>query len=108
MLWTILGTLGIVVAVVALGVAVDRRFPLLPRPRVRRRLEAPAPAPGTTPATAVPAGARHDRLGPPRCCGAGMAAAGEEPIVYDGRALLIVRLRCPRCGATRSLYIDPA
>ncbi|HVK75582.1 MAG TPA: hypothetical protein VM734_19765 [Kofleriaceae bacterium] len=115
MVWIVLGTIGIVLAMVGLGVLIDRKWALLPRADELRRIEPPRPPapppppPGETPATAVRADARARRrlLAQQRCCGVAMAEVGDEPLIFDRRRIAVVRLRCATCRATRSLYIEP-
>ena len=106
MIWVVLGTLGIVAVVIAAGVALDRRFGLLPRPRELREasrpgLKAPAFAPGEAPETALDAA-------PPtvRCpgCGGRARPLDDSRATLGDRALVVRRYRCDRCGAVATIY----
>jgi hypothetical protein len=35
-----------------------------------------------------------------------MEREGEDDVRYDRRTLRVVRLRCPTCAATRSMYFE--
>jgi len=106
MLWTVLGTLGIVAVVVAAGLLVDRRFGILPRPRELREADRPRPllpphAPGEAPETALD--------GPPRAlrcrqCRRTTRLDDESRATYGDRELVIRRYRCPRCDAITTIY----
>jgi hypothetical protein len=37
-----------------------------------------------------------------------MAAGDEEHVHYGGGELLVVQLRCEKCGARRALYVSEA
>jgi hypothetical protein len=109
MIWVVLATLGIVGAVIAAGVIIDRRFGLLPRPRALREagkpgLKLPPHAPGEAPATALAA--------PPptvRCRSCDRPAQPDDGstdsrATLDDRELVIRRYRCGRCGAITTIY----
>lgn len=116
---TLLGSLVVIAAVVALGAWLDRRgggLPFLPRPealreRARRRLPVGDHAPGAAPATAMPV----DPDGVPalvasqRCdgCRAALRLDGEDEVRFDGRTLRALRLRCSACDRRRGLYVAP-
>jgi hypothetical protein len=111
----IVGTLLVIAVVVALGVAADRKFHILPR---REQLKAAGGPPRTTAPPAFQAGeAPISALAPnpsalarlrvpPRCGidGDAMVADQDDHVRYGGRELLVLRFRCARCGATRSIY----
>jgi hypothetical protein len=103
MIWTILGTLGVIAAVIVTGVIVDRKLGLLPRPRAL--LEAPRRppphAPGEAPETALDAAPRDVRC---RGCGLRTWPEGESRATYDGRELVIRRYGCTRCTAITTIY----
>ncbi|HSR99493.1 MAG TPA: hypothetical protein VLM79_20715 [Kofleriaceae bacterium] len=111
-IWVVLGTIGIVAVVIAVGVALDRRFGLLPRPRelrqwrelreaARPRLEVPAYAPGEAPETAL-----EDPPATVRCRGCGRAARplDDSRATLGDRELVVRRYRCERCGAITTMY----
>jgi hypothetical protein len=114
-MWVVLGTVAIVIAMVGLGLALDRWVGVLPRAEELAALDRPAPAPalpaaGETAGAAIRAttSARARVLGRQRCCDVTMTAGPEDPIVLGGRKLVVIRLTCPVCGAHRPLYFEPA
>jgi hypothetical protein len=109
----VVGTLVIVAIVVVLGVLADRRFGILPRgDRLRPeppRKPALAFQAGEAPATALaPNAAALARLRAvtPRCGadGAAMTPSPDDTVRYNDRELLVLRFRCPQCGAARAIY----
>ncbi|HVK84883.1 MAG TPA: hypothetical protein VM513_12280 [Kofleriaceae bacterium] len=114
-MWTIVGTIVVVIATIVLGVLADRKWKLLPSPEGLREAakpkQLPAHGPGEAPATALPlAPEERTRLAAKqRCprCRATMALAGDESVTYEGRELRVLAFRCTRCDGTRSLYIAP-
>lgn len=121
MLPAVLGTLAIVAATAALGWLVARRTRLPPRldeeaQRAERAERAAPPPPrveaGATAATAIRASAEQLarlRAGQ-RCaaCRAPMSAEPDDAAQYDGGVLVLLRWRCPRCAARRTLYVRAA
>jgi hypothetical protein len=106
-----LGTMAVVAAVIALGVVIDRRFSLLPRPGELRALDAPPPdPPGSTPAAAlrVPAPRLSRVLSGQRCtsCKRRVTAGDGSPIRLGDHALAVYKLTCPACATSRALYVD--
>lgn len=109
MIWTVLGTLGIVAAVVAAGVLLDRRFSLLPRPRElleagKPGMKLPPHAPGEAPETAL---ATAPGKVPCRACRRDAlpnGEGGEDRVTYGDRGLVVRRYRCPRCAAITAVY----
>jgi hypothetical protein len=106
MIWVVLGTLAIVAAAIAAGVALDRRFGLLPRPRELREaarpgLKLPAHAPGEAPETALdaPPTALHCRT-----CGRAAHPLDDSRATLGDRELVVRRYRCERCGAITTIY----
>lgn len=105
-LWTVLGTLGIVAAAIAIGVLADRRFGLLPRPRElleagRPGLKLPPHAPGEAPETALDAPPRTVRC---HACRRRALPDGDSRATYGDRALVVRRYRCPCCAAITTIY----
>lgn len=111
MIWTVLGTIGVVLATVIAGILADRRWGIVPR---KERLSpAPRPAlpahePGEAPATAL-------RLTPDqlellrrsrRCCGQFMESLPDAEVAFGGGVIAILHFRCARCAATRSIYVQ--
>lgn len=114
-MWTVVGTIVVVLATVVLGVLADRKWGLLPDPKRLQEAQKPKPlppphAPGEAPATALEltAGDRERLIARTKCtaCKATMTLTGEDTIRYDQRDLRVLRFTCPRCGATRSLYVS--
>ena len=106
MIGVVLGTLAIVAVVIAAGVALDRRFGLLPRPRelrdaARPRLQLPAHAPGETPETALDKPPATVRC---RSCRRAAEPLDDSRAMLGDRALLVRRYRCERCGAITTIY----
>jgi len=105
-IWTVLGTLGIVAAVIAAGMLADRKFGLLPRPRAllpagRPGHKLPPHAPGEAPETALAALPPTVRC---RACRAQAVPEGDSRVTYGDRELAVRRFRCPRCAATTAIY----
>jgi|SRR5688572_2401837 hypothetical protein len=114
----ILGTIGIVIAVVAIGMLIDRRWGILPRPgelaaagdaKAKAKTAAAPEPPGT--AAAAPMRLTPKKLAAAltaqRCagCGARVDAGPGEPIRYADAELQLFRLTCAQCGAARGLYV---
>lgn len=113
-MWVVLGTIAIVIAMVALGLVLDRWIGLLPRPEelaVGAAPPAPAlPAAGETAAVAIraSAAARARVLARQRCCQVTMTAGVEQAVVLAGKPLVVVRLTCAVCSRHRPLYFEAA
>ena len=114
----ILGTVGIVGAVVAIGVVIDRRWPLLPRQdafaainatHATRARQPPSP-PGTVASAALRATGPHlaHALGAQRCatCTGRLDAGPSAPVRYGERELQLFRLTCGTCHTGRGLYVE--
>jgi hypothetical protein len=103
----LLGTVGIVIATVAVGLAIDRwvtrvvpRGADLARPRDEH-------APGAAASTAISCTSwrRRRLIERQRCdCGARLVPGADDRARLGDRDLLVTRLRCPSCGGGRSLY----
>ena len=113
MILTIVATIAIVAVAIALGVVLDRKLGILPKPAQLaepRRLPAPTHAAGDAPAAAIRAHAGQlERLrATQRCraCRAPLPPAADEVIRYDDRRLIVLHFACPACAATRALYVD--
>jgi hypothetical protein len=110
-MWTVIGTILIVAASIGTGVVVDRKWSVLPRkgqlagPPAPKQLDAP----GAAPASAIAAGPGEIELlrrGQKCSCRTAMdVAADGDRVTYEGHELRVLRFACPRCGATRSLYV---
>ena len=109
---TIIWTIAIVLGTIAIGVLVTRKRPMLPAPEelAAPPKKRPAYAAGEAPATAIRAGvAQLARLRTSqRCseCRTVMTPGEEEHVRYGGGELLVVQLRCDKCGARRALYVN--
>jgi hypothetical protein len=109
----ILGTIGIVAAMIGLGVLIDRKWSILPRPGELAKIDPKAPPPdppGTAPGAALRLTekklerARESQ----RCaaCKARLTAGPGETIRFGDRQLQVFRMTCENCGATRALYVE--
>lgn len=115
MLVAILGTLAIVGVFVGVGLWVDRRVSLIPRAEKLDEAARPKQLGGDHEAGTAPQSAlrsdpvqRQRVIERQRCsCKSPMTVDGEDEVRYDARTLRVVKLRCPRCGGTRSLYFEP-
>jgi hypothetical protein len=105
MIWTVLGALGVIAAVIGAGIRVDRKLGLLPRPAALRESRAPRlppHAPGESPETALAAAPRDVRC---RACRRRTRLDGEDRATFDGRELVIQRYRCLRCATVTTRYL---
>ena len=116
-MWIVIGTIAIVLTTIGLGVAIDRRWGVIPRKAKlleaqRPGLALPPHAPGEAPATAIHAGpAELEQLRRrQRCpaCRAAMAGRPDDRVIYDGRELLVLHFACPRCATPKSVYVATA
>lgn len=112
---TIIGTILIVLAVVALGTFATRKRGLLLTPadlKEQQKPKKPTHAAGEAPATAIRAsGEQLARLkSTQRCreCRAVMTAGPDDHVRYGDGELLVIELRCGSCGAKRALYVNEA
>lgn len=113
-MWTVVGTIGIVLATVVLGVLADRKWGIVPSAARLRAAGAPKPLPGHAPGEA-PATALHmtpaelaGRKGFQHCraCNARMTPPEQSRVLFDGRELHVLAFHCKRCGDTRSVYVE--
>ena len=114
MIATVLGTIAIVACTIAIGIVVDRKLGLLPRPDKRRapakRLPLTHDA-GEAPAVAIRA--TPEQLAtlcesqPCTRCGSMVVGAQDDGVQFNGHRLIVLGFDCPQCRARRSLYIDP-
>ena len=108
---TVIGTIAIVAATVAIGVFLTRRTRLVPQPEELSAppRRAPRVEPGLTAATAIRAtAAQLDRLRTAQRCTACRTTLSSEPddtARFDGGELTLLRFRCATCGAKRTLYV---
>lgn len=111
MIWTVLGTIGVVIATVIAGLAADRKWGLVPRKErlaPAQRAAPPAHAEGEAPATAIPVTpaeitALRSRQ---RCCRAVMDSLADDEIAFGGGMLGILHFRCAGCSSTTSVYVQ--
>ena len=115
MIWTVIGSIGIVLATIIAGVLVDRRWSLLPRKEqlqlaAGQRPLLPGHGAGEAPATAITASIgeiellRRRQLCPR--CKVGLDSAADDSVTYDGHPLRVLRFTCPRCAGLRSVYVQ--
>jgi hypothetical protein len=109
----VLGTLGVVAAVVVIGMLIDRKVSLLPRPEELREMDAPKPPPeppGTVASAPLRLTARRlaKALVAQRCvtCRTRLDAGPGVPIRFSGKELQLFRLTCAKCGTGRGLYVE--
>lgn len=115
MLGAIIGTIAIVLVTIAIGLFLDRKASILPRP------EELAPQPkrpathglGEAPATALRASETqlvNLRKGQ-RCpgCRSEMTYAADldDRVRYNERDMLVLHFTCPRCATKKVLYVEP-
>jgi len=111
MLLAILGTAGVVIAFVAVGLWVDRRVSILPRPEeLAAAAEAPKKkeqhAPGAAAETAIRADEHQiARLARRRHCGARMARDPDDLVRFGDATLTVLRFHCAACGARDRVYL---
>ncbi|MBA3392408.1 MAG: hypothetical protein H0T89_07175 [Deltaproteobacteria bacterium] len=118
MIWTIVGTIAIVLGAIGIGVVVDRKWHILPRkdrlqaasrPRLAAAVKAAIHAAGEAPGTARAARASElPTLRARRCatCHAPTEPQPDDHVMYDGRELLVLHDRCTRCDHVRATYVD--
>ncbi len=114
MIWTVLGTLGIVAASIIAGMWADRRWTLLPgkehyqlargeQPRL------PGHVAGGEPATAIAASIgdieRLRRIQKCPRCKVALDSAADDTATFEGDVLRILRFTCPRCHGMRSVHV---
>jgi hypothetical protein len=113
-MWTVVGTIAVVLVTIVLGMLADRRWGLIPSGKQLQEASKPRPlppphAPGEAPATALELTPieRAKLVDRQRCavCKVKVSLAGDEPITYDGRVLRVLAFSCPGCGHRHSLYL---
>ena len=114
MIWTVLGTIGVVLATILAGMWVDRRIPLLPRKEDLQLASGQQPllpgfGAGEAPATAIEAsiGEMERIRRKQKCprCKVALDSAADDAADYEGTPLKILRFTCPRCHGLRSVYV---
>jgi hypothetical protein len=112
MVGAIIGTIAIVLLVIVVGLLVDRKVPVLPKPEVPEPKTLPAThLAGEAPATALRVGGPQlDKVrSSQRCpsCRAAMHPGPEDTVRYDEADLVVLHFTCPSCDARRTLYVAP-
>ena len=117
MIWTVLGTLGIVFTTIIAGMWADRRWTLIPRSEdlqlaAGKPLLLPGHVEGAAPETAVSASIgeieRIRRTQKCPRCKIALDSAADDSVTYEATELRVLRFTCPRCHGLRSVYIQPA
>lgn len=116
MIGTIVGTIAIVLITVAVGLLIDRKHSILPKPSDIVAEHAVAPkiathAAGEAPATAIRVrGGQLAKLRIQRCtaCRAAMTTGDDDTVRYNDRKLLVLHFACTQCATKRSLYVEPS
>jgi hypothetical protein len=110
----VIGTIAIVAGAITIGLVLDRKLGILPRPE--KLLEQPKPKQityGAGEAAAVAIRAGTAQIGKVResqrctACRAPMTTAGEDAVQYNHRRLIVLTFQCSSCSAKRALYVDP-
>jgi hypothetical protein len=114
MIGTILGTIAIVLITVAVGLLIDRKHSILPKPSEIAAEPKPEPkvathAAGEAPATAIRArDSQVVKLREQRCvtCRAVMTNLDDDTVRYNERELLVLHFSCTKCATKRSLFVE--
>lgn len=113
----VLGTVALVIVIVAIGMLIDRRFGILPAPKdfqddtaeASERKKLATHGAGEAPATALQVReAQIARLRTSqRCstCRAAMTGEADDTVRYDETDLLVLHFTCPICASKRALYL---
>lgn len=114
-LGTILGTIAIVFITVLVGILIDRKHSILPKPTelAPREREKPSTVHGAgeAPATAIRArGGQLAKLRIQRCatCRAEMTNEPDDRVRYNEKELLVLQFSCPACTTKCTLYVEPS
>jgi hypothetical protein len=115
MIGTIIGTIAIVLITVAVGLLIDRKHAILPKPTEimadKPEHKPPTHAAGEAPATAIRARPPQlAKLRSQRCtvCRATMTNGDDDTVHYNERDLLVLHFTCSQCAAKRTLYVEAA
>ncbi len=110
---TIVGTIVIVLVTVAVGLLVDRKYRIVPKPTdLAAEPHQPPPhqhAAGEAPATAIRArDGQLVNLRTQRCakCRAQMTNPPDDTVRYNERELLVLHFSCPACAHKSVLYVE--
>jgi hypothetical protein len=111
-LGVVIGTIVIVLVIVAVGLLIDRRVRIVAKPEdyhPERKKPATSHAAGEAPATAIRVKqGQLDKLRVQRCasCRAEMTNEADDRVRYNERELLVLHFACAACSAKRSLYVE--
>ncbi len=114
MIWTMLGTLGIVAATILAGLFADRRWGLLVRKedlllasgqRPLLASGAAGEAPGTALSVSIGEIERIRRKQTCPRCRVALDSAADESMHHDDGPLRVLRFTCGRCGGLRRVYV---
>jgi hypothetical protein len=114
MIGMIIGTIAIVLITVAVGLLIDRKHSILPKPTealADAKPEKPAHAAGEAPATAIRArDGQLAKLRVQRCtaCRAAMTNLDDDTVRYNDHDMLVLHFTCTQCAAKRSVYVEGA
>jgi hypothetical protein len=115
-MWTVLGTIGIAMATIVMGLLADRRWGLMVRKETLLAAGKPRPqltglVPGDAAANAITGSPGEIELlrRKQRCpnCRTEMKAIADQRVTYEEHELLALRFACPRCTAERSIFVNP-
>ena len=116
MIWTVLGTLGITLATIVVGLLADRRWSLIPRKETlleagKAMAQLAGQVPGGAAATAISGSPGDIEMlrRKQRCpnCRTEMKAIADDHVAHDEEQLLVLRFSCARCTTQRSIYVNP-
>jgi RNase P subunit RPR2 len=110
----ILGTIAIVIVVVAIGMLLDRKVGFLPAPEDfdtnRERKKLASHGPGEAPATALRIDATQiaKLRTSQRCtsCRKELRNEADDSVRFDENELVILHFTCTGCDARRTLYVE--
>jgi hypothetical protein len=116
MLSAIIGTIVIVLITIAVGLVLDRKTSLVPKPEelATPPKRATTHGAGEAPATALRAGevALANLRKGQRCpaCRSEMtyAESADDHVRYNERDMLVLHFTCPRCATKKVIYVEPA
>lgn len=114
MIWTVLGSIAIVIATIIIGVLADRRWRLIPGKEdlqlaSGQRPQLPGFGEGEAPQTAISAtiGEIERIRRKQKCprCKLPLDSAADDSVTYEDAVLRVLRFTCARCSGHRSIYI---
>jgi hypothetical protein len=113
-IWTVFGTIGIVIMTVIAGMFADRRWSLLPRKEDLQLASGQRPlllgsGEGEAAHSAITAtiGEIERIRRKQKCprCKIALDSAADDSAEHEGRALRVLNFTCARCGGMRSVYV---